>query len=265
MCGRYNILPSADAWVSVLETFGDAVHAQLRALQPIGDVRPSTLVPVICWPQGAAEPRMEMMRWGLVPHFWKADRPQPPEHTFNARIESMPAGAMWRDPIRYTRALMPGSSWIEWQKQTDPATGEALKDPRTRRPLKVPHSLRPADGEFFFAALYAVNDQWRPGLVTKSCAIITMDPINEELRAVHDRMPVVLKPAAYREWLDPEQIDAEQALALLRRQHETEYQIFRGAFTTPSEKPLLPAAPSVEVPKSKKRGPDPSPQGDLFG
>lgn len=128
-----------------------------------------------------------------------------------------------------------------------------------------PKRLRLSDGEFFFAALYAVNDQWRPGLVTKSCAIITMDPINDELRTVHDRMPVVLKPAAYREWLDPEQIDAELALALLRNQHETEYQVFRGAFTTPSEKPLLPAAPSVEVPKSKKRGPDPSPQGDLFG
>jgi hypothetical protein len=98
-----------------------------------------------------------------------------------------------------------------------------------------------------------------------SCAIITMDPINDELRAVHDRMPVVLKPAAFREWLDPEQTDAEQALGLLRGQHETEYQIFRGAFMTPSEKPLLPATPSVEAPKSKKRGPDPSPQGDLFG
>lgn len=140
MCGRYNILPRADAWVSVLETFGEAVYSQLRALQPLGDVRPSTLVPVICWPQGEAGPRMEMMRWGLVPHFWKADRPQAPEHTFNARIESMPGGAMWWDSIRYTRALMPGSSWIEWQKQTDSETGEALKDPRTRRPMKIPNA-----------------------------------------------------------------------------------------------------------------------------
>jgi putative SOS response-associated peptidase YedK len=129
----------------------------------------------------------------------------------------------------------------------------------------VPHALRPADGEFFFAALYAVNDQWRPGLVTKSCAIITMDPINEELRAVHTRMPVILKPAAYRDWLDPNQTDAEKALALLRNQHETEYQIIRGAFTTPSETPLLPAAPPAAAPKSTKRRPDSSPQGDLFG
>jgi putative SOS response-associated peptidase YedK len=265
MCGRYNILPSADAWVSVLETFGEAIHAQLRALQPMADVRPSTLVPAICWSQGEEGPRLEMMRWGLVPHFWRADQPQPPEHTFNARIESMPGGAMWRDPIRYTRALMPGSSWIEWQQQTDPETGELLKDSRTRRQLKVPHALRPADGEFFFAALYAVNDQWRPGLVTKSCAIITMDPINEELRAVHTRMPVILKPAAYRDWLDPNQTDAEKALALLRSQHETEYQIIRGAFTTPFEAPLLPAAPPAATPKSTKRRLDSSPQRDLFG
>ena len=265
MCGRYNILPSADAWVSVLETFGEAIYEQLQALQPMGDIRPSMLVPVICWPEGEPRPKLEMMRWGLVPHFWQQDR-APPEHCFNARIESMPSGTMWRDPIRYTRALMPGSSWIEWQKQIDPETGEQLQNPTTRRPLTVPHALRPADGEFFFAALYAVNDQWRPGLVTKSCAIITTDPINEELRAVHNRMPAVLKPAAYREWLDPEQTDAEKALALLHSQHETEYEIFRGAFTTPAEKDLLPATPPASAePKSKKRGPKPSPQGDLFG
>jgi putative SOS response-associated peptidase YedK len=264
MCGRYNILPSADAWVSVLETFGEAIYTQLRALQPIADVRPSTLVPAICWPQGEAEPKLEMMRWGLVPHFWRADQPQPPEHTFNARIESMPGGAMWRGPLRYARALMPGSSWIEWQQQVDPETGEVLKASRTRRPLKMPHALRPADGEFFFAALYAINDQWRPGLVTKSCAIITMDPINDELRAVHNRMPVILKPAAYRGWLDPNQTDAEQALALLRSQHETEYEIFPGTYTSAAEKPLLPATPPTSTPSTKKRIPDPPAQGDLF-
>lgn len=84
MCGRYNILPSADAWVSVLETFGEAIYTQLRALQPTGDVRPSMQVPVIYWSREEDAPKLEMMRWGLVPHFWSANQPQPPEHTFNA-------------------------------------------------------------------------------------------------------------------------------------------------------------------------------------
>lgn len=183
----------------------------------------------------------------------------------NARIESMPGGNMWKHAIRYTRALMPGSSWIEWQKQIDPETGEVLTNPRTKRPLTVPHALRPKDGEFFFAALYAVNDQWRNGLVTKSCTIITMDPINDELRAVHNRMPIILKPAAFKAWLDPQQTDADAALELLRGQHETEYEIFPGAYTIPAEKVLLPAAPPATTITKKKPRPDPSPQGDLFG
>ena len=271
MCGRYNILPSAEAWANVLESFGEAIFNQLRAMEPRNDVRPSTLVPVVYWSKEESAPKLEMMRWGFVPHFWRADQPQAPEHTHNARIESMPNGGMWKHPIRYARALMPGSSWIEWQKQLDPETGEEMKNPQTRRPLTVPHAMRPENGEFFFAALYAVNDQWRPGLVTKSCAIITMEPVNEALRAVHTRMPAILKPAAFKEWLDPEQTDPEQALDLLRTQHETEYTIFPSAYTTPSEQTVLqrvippepksPAPKKSLVPKKTKPG---SNQGDLF-
>ena len=36
--------------------------------------------------------------------------------------------------------------------------------------------------------------------------------VNEALRAVHTRMPAILKPAAFKAWLDPEQTDAEQAV-----------------------------------------------------
>jgi hypothetical protein len=58
---------------------------------------------------------------------------------------------------------------------------------------------------------------------------------------------------------------------LLRAQHETEYTIFRGTYTTPSEQPVLqrvippePKSPAAKKgPASKKAKPG-SNQGELF-
>jgi len=36
----------------------------------------------------------------------------------------------------------------------------------------------------------------------KSCTIITMGAI-DSVKDIHDRMPLILKPEAYEEWLDP--------------------------------------------------------------
>ena len=37
----------------------------------------------------------------------------------------------------------------------------------------------------------------------KSCTIITMDA-SDSVKDIHNRMPLILKPESYDEWLDPE-------------------------------------------------------------
>jgi putative SOS response-associated peptidase YedK len=62
--------------------------------------------------------------------------------------------------------------------------------------------FRRLDGRLFaFAGLW---ERWKDpnGGNVETCAIITTDA-NDVVRPVHDRMPVILDPAAYGQWLDP--------------------------------------------------------------
>jgi len=70
------------------------------------------------------------------------------------------------------------------------------------------------EAPFAFAGLW---ERWQRGHEPPldSCTVLTTEP-NELLRAVHDRMPVILPPEAYAEWLDPERQDREELLRHFR-------------------------------------------------
>jgi putative SOS response-associated peptidase YedK len=57
-----------------------------------------------------------------------------------------------------------------------------------------------------------------PPLPNKSCTIITTDA-SDSVKGVHDRMPLILKPEAYGEWLDPEIKEPVKIEALLRTKY----------------------------------------------
>lgn len=141
------------------------------------NVQPTTEVPLLRLDAG--ELVLAAARWGLVPHWWKQDKP--PAFTINARLEEAAGKPMWRDPMRHSRCLLPAEGWYEWQ---DLPGG------------KQPHHIRRADGGLFcFAGLMSV---WQDRV---SCAVLTKaaaGPVAE----VHDRMPVVLPHEAHAGWLD---------------------------------------------------------------
>ena len=59
-------------------------------------------------------------------------------------------------------------------------------------------------------------EHWeRDGRAIDSCTILTTDP-NALVRTLHDRMPVILAPADFGRWLDPEAAKGEHLQALLR-------------------------------------------------
>ena len=94
---------------------------------------------------------------------------------------------------------MPADGFYEW-----------LTDERGKRPVWF---ARPDGDLFAFAGIWAELERRGGDEVLHICALITCPP-NELMRPVHDRMPVVLDPAAEAAWLDPE-LPAEEALALL--------------------------------------------------
>jgi putative SOS response-associated peptidase YedK len=73
--------------------------------------------------------------------------------------------------------------------------------------LAAPDIHRPDNKPFAMAGLW---ERWDRGPVIESCIIITTDA-NKSLCNLHDRMPVILGPNDYTQWLDPN-IDDPAAL-----------------------------------------------------
>lgn len=196
MCSRYAFVPEPAAWADFHAVLAE-IADELLALPPRPKLAPTDAVPIVIQQPGAP-PRLVSARWGFVPHWWS--KPELPRLSFNARSEEAAAKPMWRDALRASRCLVPATHWIEWQH---------------RQGAKIPHQLRPEGGRgFMFAGLWSL---WRPrpdAGPMATCVILTTAP-SEGVAAVHDRMPVVLAPAVWRAWLDPQTGTAE-AQALLR-------------------------------------------------
>jgi hypothetical protein len=86
------------------------------------------------------------------------------------------------------RCLVVADGYYEWQKL----------DAKKKQPFYI-HMKR---GKLFaFAGLW---DRWTPpaGEAVESCIILTTDA-NELNRPIHNRMPVMVDPNDYKQWLDP--------------------------------------------------------------
>ena len=136
--------------------------------------------------------RAEEMRWGLVPHWAKGIDGLP--SMINARVESAPSRAAYRDAFARYRCLILADGFYEWR-------AASLEGGRKR-----PYWISLASGEpFAMAGLWA---RWKrtDDLFLRddlhSCAILTT-AANECVAPLHDRMPVILHPEAESAWLDP--------------------------------------------------------------
>jgi putative SOS response-associated peptidase YedK len=67
---------------------------------------------------------------------------------------------------------------------------------------------------FAFAGLW---EHWKPaeGEPLETCTIITTEP-NDLMAPIHNRMPVILAPTSYDQWLDPHFQQIEPLQILLR-------------------------------------------------
>lgn len=202
MCGRYRIEPVKDGWPALADLLTPAELAALRSIESRPDIRPTQKVPVIRWAKGERTPRLVEMRWGFIPPWWKQEKP--PQNTFNARSEEAPVKSMWRQPVRYARCLIPCTGWFEGATVFDPTTGE-VKLKRDGKPLKEPYEFRnPETPALCFAGLW--SRATFKGEAIETCTIVTrpaIPPLDEK----RDRMPVIVSPDDYRDWLDPNNSD----------------------------------------------------------
>jgi putative SOS response-associated peptidase YedK len=137
--------------------------------------------------------------WGLVPS-WAKDVTIG-SRLINARAETLAEKPSFRGSLKYKRCLIPADGFYEWQARTGSKT-------------KVPHFISMKDHRpFAFAGLW---DEWQSpdGGIIRSATIITTEP-NELMAGIHNRMPAILPPERYDDWLDPRPRTAESLAPLL--------------------------------------------------
>ncbi len=193
MCGRYAIYgPVSRANRDAIEFLGAET-----AFHPTFNAAPTQSLPVF---RVSAERGRELtlLRWGLVPS-WTKD-PAIGARMINARSETVAEKPAFRAAFRRRRCLVPMSGFYEWQK----AGGR-----------KVPHFVRLLDTDVFAAAgLYEFWSGKGGAEPIESYTILTTGA-NDLMRAVHDRMPVILHERDYEAWLDPKNEKLEALSALL--------------------------------------------------
>ena len=204
MCGRFGLTKPEKVDP---KTIGADEWERITSLVPRFNIAPSQEVAVVLdvVREEGGRRVLTSARWGLVPH-WAKD-PAIGGRLINARADSVAVKPAYRAAFRRQRCLIPADVFYEWE-------GRGKGAPRQ------PYAIRRKDGgPFCFAGLW---EAWRPKgeesaegaepLLT--CAIITTDA-NGVMAAFHHRMPVIVAPADYGRWLDPETPLGEVA-ALLR-------------------------------------------------
>jgi putative SOS response-associated peptidase YedK len=202
MCGRYTLTRN-EKIVEDLQASLDVEAAHDPWWKPRFNVAPTQPAPVVVLHDGARE--IEMMRWGLVPHWAGHDGKKAPL-MINARFESLNAKQMFRDALERKRCLVPADGFFEWVARAGAGAASKKTPPR-------PFYFHPRSHEIFaFAGLWA-RTRDDSGEELHSFTIITAKA-NDLVRPIHDRMPIVLAANDHAAWLDPA-IDGARARALL--------------------------------------------------
>src|SRR5258705_8259957 len=171
MCGRFTLKSPGRT------KFDGVNRSQLPPLFPRYNIAPSQGVLAIV--QREAEREAVFLQWGLIPSWSKE-----PKGFINARAETLEEKPSFSESFQQRRCLIVADGFYEWARSG-----------RWKQPYYFQlNDERP----FAFAGIW---DRWRNDKTSiESCAIITTTA-NEILSPIHTRMPCILNPESYEEWL----------------------------------------------------------------
>ena len=190
MCGRFvSFLPP----IFVKDLF--RTRNPLPNIEPSWNVAPTQQALVVRRHPTTGERYLDMLRWGLLPHFTKdlkiARKP------INARSETAATSGMFKGALAARRCLVPADAFYEWLAMPDG---------------KQPYAIARADKtQLAFAGIW---EGWRSpsGETVRTFTILTT-AANTTMRQLHERMPVILEEADWSVWLGETEGDA---LALMQ-------------------------------------------------
>jgi len=187
MCGRF-------VGYRKLGDYKDKFRIELFEVDPKPNynVAPTQMIPVVV--RHDDQNVLREFKWGLVP-FW-ADDPSIGNRMINARSETVDSKPSFRNAFKKRRCLIPADGFYEWKGKKAP-----------KQPMYI---TTPDDEPFGFAGLWEVWDsKGKEDEPLYTCTILTTDA-SDSIKDIHDRMPVILKPEAYQDWINED--TSEKAL-----------------------------------------------------
>ena len=177
MCGRFTLRAPREIILAEYDL------TECPLFPPRYNIAPTQTVPVVRLDEADKKREVATVRWGLVP-FW-AKEPSIGNRMFNARADTLLTKPAFRAAVKHRRCLVPSDGFYEWQQGAQP---------------KQPFHIHRASGKpLTFAGLW---EHWEgAGEIIESFTIITTEA-NEQVRWLHDRMPVILDRKDYDLWLD---------------------------------------------------------------
>lgn len=158
---------------------------QLEMSKPMvteGEVRPTDVAPVIA-PGKDGRRAVFPMKWGFSVQIDGKVKP-----VVNARLETAPVKALFREAWAKHRCVIPASWYIEWEHFNDSKGKVSTGDRYVIQPY--------GDVTTWLCGLYRIEDGF------PVFTILTKDS-TPELSRIHDRMPLILPEDKIDGWIDP--------------------------------------------------------------
>ena len=185
MCGRFALYSSFQA----IKDYADLLN-EIGELDANYNVTPGQEIPIIT--KQGEQNILKSCKWGLIP-FWAKDE-KIGYKLINTRSETIAEKPSFKYAFQKRRCLIPANGFYEWRKSD-----------------KQPFYISVKDRELFsFAGIWEI---WKSpvGKQIYSCSIITTS-VNEILKDIHHRMPVILTKEQENIWLNDDHKNILQEL-----------------------------------------------------
>ncbi|MFO7847185.1 MAG: SOS response-associated peptidase [Balneolaceae bacterium] len=199
MCGRYTLTSKE---LTELEEFLNTIERDSSLSDPKAPISNYNVAPThempVAYVDENGKRTLETMHWGFMG--WKPKPGKKPFLPINTRNDSIVEKPMWKKPFLTSRCIIPASGFYEWSG---------------KKGNKTPHYIFPVNEKFIgFAGIFS---ELAPVDITstRSYSIITTKP-NMVMEKIHDRMPVILHPSEFSDWLNPDNEDPDYLTDFLR-------------------------------------------------
>jgi len=192
MCGHFE----ARLYLYLLNAKRESEKGDVQIVET-RKIAPSVPAPILVHDSESGQSGVAEARFGLVPFWYRGAIREWKASTFNARVEEAPLKRAFQGPWKYRRCVVPADAFNEWSGPKN-----------ARRKWRI---TRADNQPLAFAGLW---DEARcaDGDVTSFC--ILTRAAGDDMRAIHDREPVILEPDIWENWMREGQADLHKPAPL---------------------------------------------------